>query len=360
MKRIESSILQKRILEILKKLVETPTPTGEEHKLHDFLTSFLREKGFDVKKQDVPESCPNLIGRRKGGGLLLCAHIDTFPAFDHPDPYKLKLEGENLVGRGVIDPKGQIASLLVAIEYTDSPCEIAFTSGEEEKALGSKFLKATSPQGIVLEPTDFVICLSQAGAIEIEVKVEGTSAHGSLPQEGENAVLKAFEIYRRLTKMPFLKQTHPHFPSGGWVNLGKIQGGKDVMVVPYQCSFQADIGVVPGVNIDQAVREVKNTVIQSGGRIYFRDISPPIQIESKLKVVKLLKESFEAITGKKAKIGGIPSWTDAENLYQKGIFCPVFGAGKLSRAHSNYEWVSLRELELLSLILIHFLDHWNP
>jgi len=359
MAKIKSLDLQKRILEILQKLVEIPTPTGKEEKLHDFLSSFLEKIGFQIEIQKVPDSSPNLIGRRGKSKLLLCTHIDTFPEIAHPDPYRLKIRGENLVGRGVVDPKGQIASLLVALENTKIPCQVAFTSGEEEEALGSKFLKVEAKEGIVLEPTNLSLALSQAGAIEIEVEVEGKATHGSVPHKGENAILKAFRNYQKLEKMTFLKITHPHFPGGGWVNLGKIEGGKDIMVVPYYCSFQADIGILPGVNIDKAIKEIKSTIAQGGGRVNFRDISPPIEINPHLKVVKLLKQSFREVVGKEPKIWGMPSWTDAENLFQKKIYCVVFGAGKLSRAHSNYESISLKELGILSRILIHLLNLWE-
>ena len=350
---------RKRIVEVLRKLVEIPTPTGKEERLHKFLSSFLERTGFQVEVQEIPNYRPNLVGRRGKGNLLFCTHIDTVPGFDHPQAYKLRLEGENLIGRGVVDPKGQIASLLVALEKTEAPCQVAFTSGEEEEALGSKFLQVEARQGIVLEPTELSLALTQAGAIDIEVKVEGKSAHGSVPHKGENAILKAFRIYQKLEKMGFLKLTHPHFPKGGWVNLGKIEGGKDIMVVPYRCHFEADIGIVPGVSVEKAIEEIKNVTAQDGVMVNFRDISPPIEIRSDLKVVKVLKESFRKVVGEEIQVKGMPSWTDAQYLFEKGIQCVVFGAGKLSRAHSNCELVSLRELELLSLILVRLLNTWG-
>ncbi len=359
MGEIKSLVFGERILEILQRLIEIPTPTGEEEKLHEFLSSFLKRIGFQVEIQKIPGSFSNLVGRRGKSKLLLCTHIDTFPVFDHPEPYKLRIEGENLIGRGVVDPKGQIASLLVALENTRVPCQVALTSGEEKDALGSKFLKIEAKEGIVLEPTNLSLAISQAGAIEIEVEIEGKEAHGSVPWEGENAILKAFNIYQELEKMSFLKITHPHFPTGGWINLGKFEGGKDIMVVPCRCMFQADIGVVPGVDMQKAVDEVKNIVTKAGGRIIFRDISHPFEIDPQLKVVELMKKSFKEVVKDEPVIGGMPSWTDAENLLQKGIPCIIFGAGKLSRAHSNHELVSLKELDILSRILIHFLNNWE-
>ncbi|MCD6257867.1 M20/M25/M40 family metallo-hydrolase [Candidatus Aerophobetes bacterium] len=359
MREIKNQDLRKRIVKILQKLVETPTPTGNEERLHGFLSSLLKRAGFQIEIQRIPDYPSNLVGKRGKGKLLFCTHIDTYPPFNHPDPYRLTVDGENLIGRGVIDAKGQIASLLVALENTETPCQVALTSGEEEEALGSKFLKVDAREGIVLEPTDLSFALSQAGAIEIQINVEGKAVHGSVPSKGENAILKAFRIYRKLEKMPFLKQTHPHFPHGGWINLGKIEGGKDIMVTPFSCNFQVDIGIIPGIDIDNAVQQIKNVVFNEGGKVNFRDISPPIEINPDLKVINLLRESFEKVLGRQPKIKGMPSWTDAENLFQKGIHCVVFGAGKLFHAHSNYEFIPLKQLEILSRILIYFLNLWR-
>jgi len=359
MKKIKGSVLQERIVKVLQELVETPTPTGGEEKLHKFLSLFLQKAGFDIEIQKIPKYSPNLIGKRGKGKLLFCTHIDTYPAFSHPDPYRLKIKGENLIGRGVVDPKGQIASLLVALENTKTPCKVVFTSGEEEEALGSKLFDEKVQEGIVLEPTDLSLCLFQAGAIEIEVNVEGKAVHGSVPYEGKNAIIKAFKIYQEFEKMTFLKRAHPFFPQGGWINLGKIEGGENTMVVPYQCRFQADIGIIPGVSIDEAIRQVEDVVAKAGAKVNFIDISQPIEISPHLRIVKLVKEAFKEITGMEPRIGGMPSWTDAENLFQKGIQCPIFGAGKLSVAHSNYEYISLKELEIFSKVLIRLLCLWG-
>jgi len=359
MRENKISVLQKRILEILRVLIETPTPTGKERRLYKFLSLILERAGFKIEVQKVPGSFSNLIARRGKSSLLMCTHIDTFPVFSHSDLYKLKMRKRDLTGRGVIDAKGQIASLLVALESTQAPCQIALTSGEEEEAIGSKFLEVQANEGVVLEPTNLSLCLFQAGAIEIEVNVRGKAAHGSLPREGENAILKAFGVYQALEKLSFLKLTHPYFPEGGWINLGKIKGGEDIMVVPDHCTFQADIGVLPGVNIDEAVREVKTVIAKSGASVNFRDISPPVEIDPQLRVVRILRQSFKKVTGKEPEVEVMPSWTDAENLFQKGISCVVFGAGKLSLAHSDYESVSLDELGTLSLILINLLRLWE-
>ena len=41
------------------------------------------------------------------------------------------------------------------------------------------------------------------GVLVVRVDVAGRAAHGSTPWLGDNAVLKAFELYRRILELPF-------------------------------------------------------------------------------------------------------------------------------------------------------------
>ncbi|MFA0742383.1 MAG: hypothetical protein DFNUSKGM_002506, partial [Candidatus Fervidibacter sacchari] len=121
---------EQHLLELVRILVETPTPTGNEKALFPFLTDYLQSHGFTVSEQEVTERHPltppgeysNLIAKRGESRLLISAHLDTFPAYSHPQPYTLRQEGDKLIGRGVVDIKGQIAALLLAVSQTSSPC----------------------------------------------------------------------------------------------------------------------------------------------------------------------------------------------------------------------------------------------
>jgi len=128
-----------QLRELVRVLVETPTPTGSEQALFPFLMDYLQAHEFTVTEQEVTERHPltppgeyrNLLARRGESRLLISAHLDTFPAYTHPQPYTLREEDDRLIARGVVDIKGQIAALLFAIAQTDAPCQIAFVCDEE-------------------------------------------------------------------------------------------------------------------------------------------------------------------------------------------------------------------------------------
>ena len=53
------------------------------------------------------------------------------------------------------------------------------------------------------EPTNLEIGVQLKGVLVVRIHVEGRAAHGSTPWLGDNAVLKAFELYRRILELPF-------------------------------------------------------------------------------------------------------------------------------------------------------------
>jgi acetylornithine deacetylase/succinyl-diaminopimelate desuccinylase len=342
------------ITDLLEELITRPTPSGEESRLLSFLKEFLKEAGFILREEEVFPKRANLIGERGEGGPLICTHIDTFPALDHPHPYTLKWEGEVVFGRGVVDAKGQIAALLKALSLTDSPCQVAFTVDEEKGGKGSEALNLNPPFAVVLEPTELNIAVAEAGSLEVKVEVWGKEAHIDCPEEGENAIHRVFEIFGKLKLLPFMQRRHKFFKRS-WANIALIKGGKDVGVLPDGCEALIEASILPSVKTFEAVSQVESLMVQEGAFHEILDISPPFEINPSEKVVRKLINAGSKVLSTKPRLMGFPSWTDAQNLAAKGIPSVVFGAGSLSSAHTKEEKVSLSELELLTQILVEFL-----
>jgi len=351
--------LRARMRELAAALVQTPTPSGNEAALYPFLTGVLQACGFHVERQMTSLGRENLVARRGRSTLLFSAHVDTYPAYTHPEPYRLREENGRLIGRGVVDCKGQIAALLSAVELVDAPCQIAFVVDEERTALGSREVQVEAEGVIVLEPTELRPVIAHAGAIELEVAVYGRAAHGSTPHCGENAVLKAMRVIEEIARLPFLAQTHPLFPPVPWVTLGKIEGGFDTMVVPNRCTFQMDVRVLPGVSIRTACEQLFALAAQHGAELTILDVSEPSEMDAQHRVVRALMAAHEAITGERPTPCGYYSFTDATHYLQRGFPAVVYGAGSLGVAHSDHEWVALDELEIAARVFAHVIAHWS-
>jgi len=351
--------LRARMRELAAALVQTPTPSGNEAALYPFLTGVLQACGFHVERQMTSLGRENLVARRGRSTLLFSAHVDTYPAYTHPEPYRLREENGRLIGRGVVDCKGQIAALLSAVELVDAPCQIAFVVDEERTALGSREVQVEAEGVIVLEPTELRPVIAHAGAIELEVAVYGRAAHGRTPHCGENAVLKAMRVIEEIARLPFLAQTHPLFPPVPWVTLGKIEGGFDTMVVPNRCTFQMDVRVLPGVSIRTACEQLFALAAQHGAELTILDVSEPSEMDAQHRVVRALMAAHEAITGERPTPCGYYSFTDATHYLQRGFPAVVYGAGSLGVAHSDHEWVALDELEIAARVFAHVIAHWS-
>lgn len=328
--------------------MEIPSPTGEEGAFQLYLRENLRRLGFESELQEIAPSRPNLLAWRGASPILIVTHSDTPPASE----YTLREERGFFYGPGVVDAKGQIAVLLSVLEINPSPLTLAFTVDEEAKGEGSKNLCLPSwvRMAVVLEPTGLKVAVAQSGSLDLEMVIKGKKAHGAYPEAGENAILKAFEVIAKIQGLEFMQMEHPL--------LGKphimpywIKGGHpELYLVPDEAVLRFDLELVPPLSPEKALAEIEKAVAHYG-YIKVLDFDPPFEISPEAQIVNLLKESIRLTSGQEAELVGMPSWTDAEPLYRKGIEVVIFGAGNLSLAHTEKEQVSIEELMELAAVL---------
>lgn len=340
-------------------LLRFPTVTGREELCAEYLAEELRQAGMVVQEQPVLGAGANILASRGEGGPWIITHLDVYPPFEHPDPFQPKLEDGQIVGRGAVDAKGQIAALLCALSETEEPVQVALVVDEEELGRGSEALEV--PPGVegavILEPTRLGIATAEAGSVGLEVLVRGKPAHGTTPWAGNSAIERAFLLYQRLLSAPFMAHRHPLFPKGAWVNLGRIEGGYDTMVVPPHCRMELDLGFAPGLSAHEVIRQTEEAMAEAE-RIFVTDAWEPWETSPDEKVVQVLTRAYEEALGRKAHFTGMPSWTDAANIVRKGVPVVVFGAGDLAVAHTWHEAVSLEELQALARVLAMLIRLW--
>ncbi|MFO8033987.1 MAG: M20/M25/M40 family metallo-hydrolase [Candidatus Bipolaricaulota bacterium] len=283
---------------------------------------------------------------------MFLAHLDVFPAYEHPEAFTPRLQGTELIGRGAVDTKGQIAALLVALFATRGPAEVALVVDEEHLGRGSESLQVRpeTPGAVVLEPTGLRIAPAEAGSIGLAVLATGTPAHGTMPWRGRSAIEHGFSLYRKLRRLPFMKHHHTLFDRGAWVNLGRIHGGYDTMVVPNRCELDMDIGFAPGLTA-AAVEEVVREALSKAEAVQITDIWEPWETDPGAEIIESLAHALRAVLGEQPKQWGMPSWTDGAHLVQKGVPTVIFGAGDLAVAHTWRESLPLSELHVMSKVL---------
>src|SRR5437763_1113062 len=193
------------------------------------------------------------VGAESGPTIVLHGHLDVVPG--RPEQFEPRLEGDRLLGRGAYDMKGGLAAMMCATRDLagQSAVKVHFVcvsdeESDEDATRGSDYLVEKGYTGdfaITGEPTDMHIGVQAKGVLALRLEVSGTAAHGATPWEGDNAVLKAVDVFRTIESMPFTRESSELFDRPS-VSLGRIIGGDAMNKVPDRCAIDVDIRLLPG------------------------------------------------------------------------------------------------------------------
>jgi acetylornithine deacetylase/succinyl-diaminopimelate desuccinylase-like protein len=263
------------------------------------------------------------------------------------------VEGDILWGRGVMDDKAGVLIMLNLIkELKDLPVSYVFFVDEEEEGTGSKKYaeKYAHDFAITMEPTSLRVCTAEAGSLELEFEFWGRAMHGSCAKEEENAIWEGVKFLNSLKKMKFLKAEHPLLGSPA-INVEMFDSGDYLLAVPDSAKVLVDFIYMPGQTAVEIIDEVNRIGKRFNMNHMIYDLSPPFEISpNKRKVKQFLKY---------AEVGGFRSWSDAQNLVNKGTPTVVFGPGNLRDAHTKDEHVSIEEVNQAYRILKSVLHDWS-
>ena len=107
------------------------------------------------------------------------------------------------------------------------------------------------------EPTNMHIGIQAKGVLAMRIEVSGKAAHGSTPWLGDNAVLKALDVFRAIEGLPFARESSDLFDRPS-INLGRILGGDALNKVPDLCAIDVDIRYLPGQDPVDIMGEVED------------------------------------------------------------------------------------------------------
>ena len=343
-----------------------------EQRVADFLAATAAPAGLDVELHEVFPGRSNLLARlaaaRKARQrILLAPHLDTVGG-DASEIFDPRERDGRLYGRGACDTKGSIAAMLCAlIELAASPrrpghTEIVFAGlvDEENGQLGSRALVAKgfkADLAIVGEPTRLQVATAHKGDLWLQLETRGKAAHGAQPELGRNAVHEMARIVDlfETTYAASLRQRRHSLLGSPTVSVGTIDGGSQPNIVPDQCRISIDRRTIPGETAAGVVREIQSLLRRHKLKARLLNIRnapcPALETNFSLPLVK----KFLASTGQTRPIG-VHYFCDAAVLAGGGIPSVVFGPGNIAQAHTADEWISLRQLEQGTRILLRFLE----
>jgi acetylornithine deacetylase len=367
--------------ELLARLVAFDTTSHESNlPLADFLCDYLDRPGVRVTRQPAPGGQPkaNLVielgpeaepGAR--GGLVLSGHMDTVPAGEgwSSAPFRLTERDGALYARGSADMKGFLAVAANLFARTApgtlrQPLVLLFTYDEEVGTLGARHFHERWPadrplpaRAVIGEPTELAVVRAHKGHLRCRVTVRGRSAHSAYPRLGHNAIEPAArlvvalaDLRRRLEEDRLPSSTD--FPEVPWpaLNVGRIEGGTAVNVVPERCEVEVGLRLLPGMDAEETAARLREAAAAAlDGEQHEWEVlslSPPMQSPPESALFRTLCE----LAGEPAE-PAVGYATDAGWLQRMGIECVLFGPGSIRVAHKPDEHVPLADLARAAEVL---------
>jgi succinyl-diaminopimelate desuccinylase len=314
-----------------------------------FVSGWLESRDLDVR-QDDHEGLPIIhadVGPEGAPTVILHSHLDVVPG--RPEQFQPRVEGDRLYGRGAYDMKGGLAGMMCALE------DVAHQRGvrvrfvcvpdEESEEVDDRTTDLLVRQGfradfaITGEPTDLHIGVQAKGVLLMRVVVSGTAAHGSTPWLGDNAVLKALDLFRAIETLPFSRESTELFERPS-INLGRVAGGDVVNKVPDECTMAIDIRYLPGQDPGDILAQVRALPDLEVVRYFTR---VPAIVSRTNPFVRALGDAVRDSTGSESMGVGRDGASDAVSFLEAGIPAVEFGP-RGGGHHGPAEWVSISSL----------------
>ena len=207
--------IQDEVIAFTQELVRRYSPPGQEGETARVVGEKLIELGFeDVYVDRLGSVIAYRRGKEGGPRVLVDAHMDVMavhdPAAWSMDPFGGEIRDGKIWGRGSTDIKGGLAAAACAIgglAQEDFSGTIIFSASVGEEKLEGvalrEFVPETQPDfALICEPTTTRLGVGQKGRAEYWIEVQGTPAHTSRPELGDNAIYRAIEIVRAVRGIP--------------------------------------------------------------------------------------------------------------------------------------------------------------
>src|SRR5215218_1175077 len=300
------------------------------------------------------------VGAGSGPTVVLHGHLDVVPG--RPEQFSPRVAGDRLYGRGAYDMKGGLAGIMCAVRDLTAQervrvhfvCVSDEESEEEEDRASDELVERgyTGDFAITGEPTDLHIGVEAKGVLAMRIEVTGRSAHGSTPWVGDNAVLKAIDVFRGIESLPFARESSDLFDRPS-INLGRILGGDALNKVPDTCAIDIDIRYLPGQDADEILAAVEAI---EGARITWVFHREPIVVDRDDPYVQLLSDAVCKVTTLEESIAvGRDGTSDVISFIKAGMPGVEFGP-KGDGHHGPEEWVSIDSLGRYRDALVQFVE----
>ncbi|MBO0746024.1 MAG: ArgE/DapE family deacylase [Candidatus Dormibacteraeota bacterium] len=365
-------------VQLLAQLVAIPSVNPDlvpgaagEAAIADFCGGWLGDRGFEVHRLEERAGRPSVVGvaRGSGGGpsLLLLGHYDTVSLEGYAgDPLAAERRDGRLYGRGAFDMKGGVAAMMTAATHARAAglrgdLLVACVADEEYRSIGTEEVTRhfTADGAIVTEPTHLDLVTAHKGFAWFDVLVRGRAAHGSRPDLGTDAIVKAGHVLVALERLQKRLETGPAHPrlGTGSVHASLIRGGQELSSYPAECRISIERRTIPGESAAAVRAELEEILagVRAGDPAFDAEVVPglvrsPFEVDVEQPVVRAVRGATKRQLAHDPAVRAEPYWTDCAILADAGIPSVLFGAGG-DGPHAAQEWADEESVEKLAAIL---------
>jgi succinyl-diaminopimelate desuccinylase len=388
-------------------LISIPSvnPPGDLEEISTFIVDYLGDHGLTTETFEAEPGWPNIVTQlgdpSEGPTLVLNGHMDVVPANPDQwdwDPFAGTVDDGMIRGRGASDMKGGLAGLLytmgtLAEAETELDGSVVLTVVPDEEsggAYGTEWLvendRLPDPDGaLVAEPSGAdTITIGQKGSLWLTIECQGTPTHGSLaPFKGESAIYPMTELANELqslceepvdqtgyiapavreqskegiveaTGVEATRQALDHTT----VNVGTIEGGSKVNVVPETATMEVDIRIPVGRSVDETLAAVEDAMDAVEGSFSYE-----CQKASEPNHTAHDDELVQSLQGAAASVFDDPPeprlmWASSDSRYFRNHGVPTvqYGPAETDGIHSTNEQVSADELVQMTTVYLEFVQ----
>ena len=330
-------------IELLRRMIATPSVSREEERTADLLAEFLTSRGVDP----VHRSHNNVWARNRWFDpakptILLNSHHDTVKpnsAYTR-DPFAPDIEAGKLYGLGSNDAGASVVSLIAAFlhfyEAEGLRYNLCLALTAEEEVSGRNGIESILPKlgelsfAIVGEPTGMELAIAERGLMVLDCVAHGKAGHAAR-NEGDNAIYRAMQDIEwfRTYRFPQESQLFGNVK----MSVTVINAGTQHNVVPAECRYTVDVRVTDRYTNEEVLEIVRSHVAS--------DVTPR---STRLKPSYI--DPSHPIVAAGLALGrhtyGSPTTSDQALLSIPSL---KMGPGDSARSHSADEFVYVAEIE---------------
>ena len=329
-------------IDFLEQLVATPSPSGEEDAIGDFLVDQMANLGLQAYRDAAGNSVGILGDPAAERRIVLLGHMDTVPGW-----IPVQRRDGMLHGRGSVDAKGPLATFVQAVSrLADLPADVCIfvigAAGEEAHSPGAHYLAKTFPApecAIIGEPSSWdAVTLGYKGVLSIEYSLRVAGGHSASGQT--TPAEEAFEFWDKIRKY-----TAEHNHGDSWrfrtldPSLRDMHTSSDGLE---DCiTMNVCLRTPPDLNFDDLKAQIRQWA--GTATVEFPYMDPAVRSEKNSPLVRAFLKAIRGVGGKprfKLKTGSADM-----NVVGPVWGCPIvaYGPGDSSLDHTPDEHIKIEE-----------------